>query len=325
MAKPRALPIIVDDTGAPYTAAAPTVLACVVASTGAARWPTPSVANAGGGKYSVQPSNDDEATGLTMLFDAGAGRWPRYFTLAIHLEDNSNQHMAFHLEAEDGTLWTGAAASISATDAGGGARTAPPVVAAADAPYSTCLFSVLPTQADADAGTFVRIAAPAGAAPPYWGGATEERLTTPWARPSPGPMRNPASDVAELLNGKDAGGLTLTLATNLFKGFVRRADATTSPAVFVANTGGPPPEPYVSGARQSTVRATVQVMVRGAVNEFQAGETVARGVWRWLHQQDVPDYIACYARDAQPVFVGEDDLGHYMWSINLELQYVSTL
>ena len=34
-------------------------------------------------------------------------------------------------------------------------------------------------------------------------------------------MRNPASDVAELLNGKDAGGLTLTLATNLFKGFVR--------------------------------------------------------------------------------------------------------
>ena len=89
-------------------------------------------------------------------------------------------------------------------------------------------------------------------------------------------MRNPASDVAELLNGKDAGGSRSRLATNLFKGFVRRADATTSPAVFVANTGGPPPEPYVSGARQSTVRATVQVMVRGAVNEFQAGETVAR-------------------------------------------------
>ena len=203
MAKPRALPIIVDDTGAPYTAAAPTVLACVVASTGAARWPTPRWPTRAAGKYSVQPSNDDEATGLTMLFDAGAGRWPRYFTLAIHLEDNSNQHMAFHLEAEDGTLWTGAAASISATDAGGGARTArlsSPLLTRRTAPACSrcCPRRQTPTPAP-----FVRIAAPP--APPSVLGATEERLTTPGHAPAR-PMRNPASDVAELLNGKDAGG-----------------------------------------------------------------------------------------------------------------------
>lgn len=136
---------------------------------------------------------------------------------------------------------------------------------------------------------------------------------------------NPAEDIANFLDEKDADGVTLELAENLFIGFMRRADSTPSPSVFVLNTGGPPPVPFLNGNRESAMRCTVQVMVRSEVNDFAAGEAMARSLFNWLHLEDIEGYYACYCRDSQPAFLGEDSDGHYQWSLNFELQYNATI
>ena len=189
--------------------------------------------------------------------------------------------------------------------------------------HQTTLSSLTPTGADIDAETVARIDAPSGSGWPFLFLETEIiGLAIPAA---PAALKNPALDLVDFLTTKAAGGVALTKGTNLFVGFARRQDATPSPSVFALNTGGPPPLPYLNGGRRADVRAMVQVMVRSAVNDFETGETIAREVLAWLHQQTVPGYVAVLARDSQPAFLGEDSNNHYMWSLNLECQYVTEL
>ena len=138
-------------------------------------------------------------------------------------------------------------------------------------------------------------------------------------------LPNPALDVATYLAGKTAGGVVLASGTNLFAGPMRADDLTQSPAVFVLNTGGQAPEPYLGGARRSFFRPTVLLQVRGPVGDMGAGEAFARGLYELLHLQTLTGYVACYARDAQPLYLGEDTYAHGLWSINLELQHATAL
>lgn len=143
-----------------------------------------------------------------------------------------------------------------------------------------------------------------------------------------GALPDPASDLGDYLNGLavSAAGVTLALGTNLFKGPTRmfkRSPATT--AVFIMNTGGPAPEPYLNGGRKSWARPTVQVVIRGATSDFANGEIVARAVYEALHQQSIGSYTAIFARDSQPVMVGLDENDQANWVINLECQGVLDL
>ena len=137
-------------------------------------------------------------------------------------------------------------------------------------------------------------------------------------------LRNPADDLVSFLDTKTAGGVLLAKGTNLFAGPMRGTDFTPAPAVFLLNTGGPPPSPYLGGQRESYFRATVQVLVRGAPGDQLAGENFARGVFQHLHLGAVSGYVGIFARDSQPAYLGDDEDQHGQWSINVECQYVAT-
>jgi hypothetical protein len=135
------------------------------------------------------------------------------------------------------------------------------------------------------------------------------------------PLKDVAADVAAFLTTKTAGGVVLTLGTNLFRGRMREGDRTPSPAVFCLNTGGPEPEFYVGGRRTALYRPTVQVMVRGPAGDDQVGELIAREVLAWLSMQTPAGYASWNARDSQPAFLGVDSDQHGQWAINLECIY----
>jgi hypothetical protein len=131
--------------------------------------------------------------------------------------------------------------------------------------------------------------------------------------------------VANYLAGKTCGGVVLALGANLFAGPTRSIDRTPSEAVFCLETGGAAPSPYLGTGRQAFYRASVQVMVRGPVGEHQAGADLARGVLETLNQAPVPGFVATFARDSAPAYLGTDDDDRPSWSINFELEHVATL
>lgn len=285
---------------------------------GVSRTP-PLISEIGGGQYGFSPTDADEAAGVAFLLDAGASAFPRRFSGAIHTP--TQPFIAFHLESEDGSLWAGASPSVGIwRDFSGNARAAPSIITPGATTY---LFAAVPSTADLELDVAFRIDAPAGAFPEYFTGSLEAQ---PWVAPSPGPLKNPAADVAGFLNGKVAGAATLTFGTNLFVGKLPNQDrAPVHPCVAVRNTGGPQPQPYIGGHRESFLRPTVQVMVRGPAGDDQAGELVAREILAWLHLQVTAGYTSWNAREAQPTFLGTDRDQHGQWSMNFECTYRAAL
>jgi len=308
-----------DSAGAPVTTGV--TLAVYVDTTGAARTP-PTITHVGAGKWVFTPSDADETVGTVALVDRGVGNPRRREAFAIHKADNSNQFWCFHFENPDGTVWAGAApSSLQYVDPTGAARTPPSVMPLAGA----YLYALTPTAGDVTAGIEGRLDAPAGAAPEYWSFSSETNVGSPWAAPSPGPIRNAAYDVAQFLNGKTVGGVVMSLATNLFIGRMPDTDKTQSPCVAVLNTGGASPQSLLSGERQSVYSASVQVMVRSSADDFAAGEALARGVIEWCHQQVIAGYLSWYSRDSQPALLGPDSDQHLVWAINFDAEYLATL
>lgn len=138
-------------------------------------------------------------------------------------------------------------------------------------------------------------------------------------------LRNPASDLVDFLTSKTAGGVVLTRATNLFVGGLRSADEAPSPAVFVQNTGGPEPVPYLGGAREAWQRPTVQVLVRGPVDDTATAESVARGVYELLQMATISGYVAILSRASAPEPLGPDDDLRDILTMNFECQYKSAM
>lgn len=306
-----------DDTGAPLTTAAPAFVA--YRERGGTSRPAPPIVNCGAGVYAFTPTDSDEAAGVALLIDAGAGAWPRRLSGAVTLQ--ASPFFVWHLEDAAGELFSGAGApGFAHYSTPGGVGLAAPPVTAVEGAY---LWAFTPSSSDLASDAVFGLDSPVGAYPERIGGS----LPRPWgyAPASSGALRNPAEDVVNFLDGKVAGATTLTKAINLFVGFMRTQDASPSPAVFCANTGGAAPVPYLGAGRQALLRPTVQVLVRGPAGDFAAGEAIARAVLGYLHQQSVPGYVATYARDSQPAWLGEDADQHGVWSLNLELQYSTAL
>lgn len=307
--------LVVDATGAPRTGATPTFVDYRDRS-GNARTP-PTISHQGGGVYGFTPSTTDENVGAVFLVDNGAGSVPRRVSGVV--TSTGAPFLGWHLEDSVGNLWAGAAPTVGLYASPNGTPVTPAPAVVAVRPY---LFTLTPSETDLATDVSVRLDSPAGASPPFLAGSLEKPFGY---APAPATVRNPALDVAQFLDGKAAGSLTLALGSTLFVGFMRRADRTPSAAVFVVNTGGPPPVPYLNGDRDAMFRPTVQVMIRGPVNDLEAGETIARAVFAWLHQQAISDYVATLARDSAPAFLGLDGDDRGTWSINLELPYRSAL
>lgn len=134
-------------------------------------------------------------------------------------------------------------------------------------------------------------------------------------------LKDPAADVRGLLNGQTLASVALVEGTNLFSGRARSTDEVAAPSVHLLNSGGGAPVPYLGGAREAYWTPSVQVMVRGAVEDFAAGEALARAVLSYLAQLVPTGYVALFVRESQPTPIGLDDASRPMWSINLELQY----
>ena len=127
------------------------------------------------------------------------------------------------------------------------------------------------------------------------------------------------ADVVTALTGSNG----LVSGTNLFAGPVR-APGTGVPdkAVFVLATGGPPPMPFIlGGSGTDYCRSTVQVRVRSDQEDFPTGQTLARALRTLLHKNILSGYIDVRVRESEPNYLGQGELGHHEWSINLEMEH----
>jgi hypothetical protein len=138
-------------------------------------------------------------------------------------------------------------------------------------------------------------------------------------------LPDPAADLRSFLTGKTAGGVLLTSGTNLFSG--RRLTPDLSPAVgvFLLNTGGMPPQPYMGSTRSAYYTPAVQVLVRGPVNDVAAGEALARGVLELLNQATVAGYVQVLSRDSAPALLLVDSANRGVWATNVDCSHVASL
>ena len=142
-------------------------------------------------------------------------------------------------------------------------------------------------------------------------------------------VTEPALIVAQKLHG--VGGLVLgngaTPTANLFAGMVKPADPASGvpeAAVFVRASGGAAPEPYFvgpSGAKTSWWRPSVQVVVRGNKDAEDTARQLASTIRTTLHRTTLTGYMSCLVRESAPVEVGNDDDGHPLFTLNVELWY----
>jgi hypothetical protein len=130
-------------------------------------------------------------------------------------------------------------------------------------------------------------------------------------------MPAPGADVVTRLNSAVAA---LTSGTNLFEGPVRPPRATVpATAVFVLATGGPPPEPYLGQGIDWRV-SNVQATVRGEVGAgFAAGQTLARSVLDAIQRGGLSGYVRVLVVESEPTYLGQDENGHYLWTVNARL------
>jgi hypothetical protein len=133
-------------------------------------------------------------------------------------------------------------------------------------------------------------------------------------------MPAPGADLVTFLS--TAVG-ALTSGTNLFEGPVRaiRAGVPVT-AAFVLATGGRAPSPFL-GTGQDHWFAGVQVTVRGDVGAgYGAGQTLARSILAACQQAIPTGYIQTLCEQSEPIHIGQDDNGHFLWSINLRMEWI---
>jgi hypothetical protein len=117
--------------------------------------------------------------------------------------------------------------------------------------------------------------------------------------------RDTAADLASILG---AGGLGLSIGTNLFLGPVIEDDDAVVPdlACFVLQTGGDAPVSYLGGGRKTYRAITCQVRIRSARESFQAGHLLALAALDALHLADAAPYTLIEVEEGSPSYFGTD-------------------
>ena len=134
--------------------------------------------------------------------------------------------------------------------------------------------------------------------------------------PAPTPDADLATKIATAL------GAGYTVGTNIFVGAPRKiGDGVPHLAIFCNSTGGPSPYQFTPGAGSVSQISYygVQVFMRGNVEAFLAGQTIVRAIRDGVHKATVSGYINCEVVESDPNFIGEDDLEHPMWTLNVKM------
>lgn len=115
------------------------------------------------------------------------------------------------------------------------------------------------------------------------------------------------------------------VGANVFTGPVRpEGHGIPHAVIFCLASGGPSPTPYLGGSTAPSFRAPrVQVRVRSNPGEYAVGVALARSVAAALDKAELAGYVACQLQQAEPIYLGMDDLEHHEWSINVALWLVS--
>ncbi len=117
-----------------------------------------------------------------------------------------------------------------------------------------------------------------------------------------------------------AGGLSLTLGTNLFAGPVREpGDQIPRDCVFVIPTPGGAPPSRVMG--QSYEIRSVILHTRVRWSRFEEGATKARGITDLLQGASISGYLDVSASIPEPAPEPRDTEGLYYWGLFHTLTY----
>lgn len=129
----------------------------------------------------------------------------------------------------------------------------------------------------------------------------------------------PDSDVAAKLATAGLG----TVGSTIFRG-PERAPSGVVPdaAIFVLDSGGFAPVPYLDGGSKADYQHSVQIMIRAKRNDFSTGQAKAAAVRNALHETTISGYVSCYANESTPNFLGFTDTELIRWTVNLRLRRV---
>ena len=136
-------------------------------------------------------------------------------------------------------------------------------------------------------------------------------------------LKNPASDLAAAMTGQTVGGQDLVSGTNLFFRFLHPTPKDL--AVYLLNTGGQAPDPYISPTASARFIANVQCLIYGPPGEdgFDLGQTLARGVVGYLQQASVSGYVRVTAIESQPTHLVDPETQRHIFTSNFTAEYVA--
>lgn len=127
----------------------------------------------------------------------------------------------------------------------------------------------------------------------------------------------------------DADIVTMLQATgalsgiNIYQGPVREIGAlVTSTAVFVLQTGGPAPTPYL-GTQTDVRESGLQVRIRSDVaNGYNAAVELAQTVLAALQRKTATGRVTCFVSESEPTYLGQDDYSNFEFSLNARVVWV---
>jgi len=135
-------------------------------------------------------------------------------------------------------------------------------------------------------------------------------------------------DVAVIIVDEiDTAVAGLTKGTNLFRGPMRAVDPDDSSmpalACFVDVSGGEAPQVYLDGGSGENLQIPgIQIMVRSNAKNRTSGKTIADEVYAATKKiNETGILLGTEADQSSPFYLGDDETGHHMWSINLTAYY----
>lgn len=134
-------------------------------------------------------------------------------------------------------------------------------------------------------------------------------------------IHNPAEDVVAFLNGQTVNGRLLDDATNLFSCEPRVGTQFPAKAVFVWETPGAPPMPYMGtpSLRGSVWYPRVQIRIRGEPDAMSECRITARAVRDALHRATISGYVSVLVNESSPIHLGQGAHGGPEFALNIDL------
>lgn len=103
------------------------------------------------------------------------------------------------------------------------------------------------------------------------------------------------------------------------------AGAVPDRCVFVLPTGGFQGVAFVDGGqRTGEDRPTVQITVRSSVQDYDDGAALADAVAQAIEMNPPPGWFDARLMHSAPTYLGEDEQGHHLHTINVALRRART-